>query len=551
MSLSLAEEFRLIQQAKLLQYANNKRIDGDFNDVTVEVGGESIPANRMVLACYSKFFESMFLSPMKEKYQNTVVIKDFNGKAVKHVIDYIYSGQIDINTNNVLILLKIADFLHVDDVKKMCFDFMETSLTVDSCLDVIKALILYNYPSIQQTYQFINDNFDEIMRGDKFKQLSKDELMSLNANLDRSIVQERSLYTAIINWIKYDQSRQNEFVSLFLTLDLQNVPSKFVASTIAKEPLVKLNNDCINAVVSYFADRTLNIREATTASKILCIGGEKTKSVSEIYNISDKSWNNYPDLPYILSYCRVFKLKDFIYCVGGKEDGFFPVNPTNKVYRLNLKDLNSGWQEVASMAEKRSKFGAAESNGCLVVAGGYNGNSKLSTTELYQPSLNIWRSITPLNGKRVKHVLAVSGEKLFAIGGLNNHGSCLKSMQQFCSVDGTWKEVESMNAQRKCFAAVTYKNFIYAIGGCKSTLETLNSVEKYDTYTDKWTLVKSMNEKRRNHAACVLEEKIFVVGGKDDEGNGVKAIESYDPLTDEWTVVGETEEVFGHAIVAV
>jgi len=114
------EEQCLIQQAKLLQYANNKRIDGDFNAVTVEVGSESIPANRMVLACYSKFFESMFLSPMKQRYQNTVAIKDFDEKAFKHVIKYIYTSHIDINTNNVLILLGIADFLQTNDVKKMC-----------------------------------------------------------------------------------------------------------------------------------------------------------------------------------------------------------------------------------------------------------------------------------------------------------------------------------------------------------------------------------------------------------------------------------------------
>jgi len=55
---------------------------------------------------------------------------------------------------------------------------------------------------------------------------------------------------------------------------------------------------------------------------------------------------------------------------------------------LNFKDLNSGWQEVASMAEKRSQFGAAVFNGCLVVTGGHNGKTKIDTTELYQPSLN-------------------------------------------------------------------------------------------------------------------------------------------------------------------
>ena len=64
----------VIRQAKLLEYANTKRNTENFNDVTIQAGAESISANRMVLACYSKFFESMFLSQLKEKYQNTVEI---------------------------------------------------------------------------------------------------------------------------------------------------------------------------------------------------------------------------------------------------------------------------------------------------------------------------------------------------------------------------------------------------------------------------------------------------------------------------------------------
>jgi len=79
---------------------------------------------------------------------------------------------------------------------------MEISLTVDSCLDVMKASILYNYPSVQQTYQYISDHFDKIMQGDEFKQLSQIELTSLHANLDHKKVQETSLYIGIINWLK-------------------------------------------------------------------------------------------------------------------------------------------------------------------------------------------------------------------------------------------------------------------------------------------------------------------------------------------------------------
>ena len=118
-----------------------KRRCGEFNDVTIRVGAECISANRMVLACFSKFFESMFRSPFKEKYQNTIEIKELDGEAVKAVIEFIYSGKIAVHSNNVFALLGVAEFLQIDEVKKTCFDYMVSSLTVDSCLNVVKAAV--------------------------------------------------------------------------------------------------------------------------------------------------------------------------------------------------------------------------------------------------------------------------------------------------------------------------------------------------------------------------------------------------------------------------
>ena len=80
MSINNTYQHDLIRQAKLLQYATTKRNDGDFNDTTIQAGAESIPANKMVLACYSGFFESIFSLPFKEKYQNRVEIEEFDGQ---------------------------------------------------------------------------------------------------------------------------------------------------------------------------------------------------------------------------------------------------------------------------------------------------------------------------------------------------------------------------------------------------------------------------------------------------------------------------------------
>jgi len=58
----------------------------------------------------------------------------------------------------------------------------------------------------------------------------------------------------------------------------------------------------------------MNVSEEVNASKIVCVGGD-TKSVEEIYSISDDQLNNYPALPFAVSYCSVLKLDDFIYCM--------------------------------------------------------------------------------------------------------------------------------------------------------------------------------------------------------------------------------------------
>ena len=554
LSLVNATQNDLNRQAKLLEYANTKRNAGDFNDVTIQAGAESISANRLVLACYSKFFEIMFHSRFKERNQTTVEIKEFDGQAVRSIIEYIYTGKIDISANNVMTLLGIADFLQVDDVKVLCFDFVESSLTVNNYLDIIKVSILYNNITLlQQTYEFISKNFDKLMQENSFWELSKEELISLLTNIDRNTVQETSLYTAILIWVNYQQIRMTEFPSLFLILDFQRLSPEFVLNTIAQEPLVKNSEHCLNAALSSVTNRIKDtLTQEDKASKLLCFGGEGKKSVSEVYNIFGKMQNNnFPNLSNILSRHRALKTDNFLYCLGGAVEGKF-ANPTNKVFRLSLSTSKPRWKEIASMKERRCNFGATTCwNGNLVVSGGFNGSSLSNSTELYERQSNKWKRIALMNKMRIAHEMVVADNKLFAIGGTNDY-SYLSSVEQLDNVDEKWKVIKSMNVKRSLFAAVACNNFVYAIGGV-SNGETHKTVEKYDLNKSEWSFVTSMNVERSNHVACVLKGKIFVVGGLDARNNKiVRTIDCYDPATNEWKIVGETEQDFcNHAAVAV
>ncbi|CAK8684655.1 unnamed protein product [Clavelina lepadiformis] len=98
----------------LLDYANRKRQEDRFNDVKIKVENETFPANRMVLSCYSDYFDRMFQTNMMERYQDEVVMNEITKTSMKLIIEFIYTGNIKINKGNVRDLLSAADMLCVN-----------------------------------------------------------------------------------------------------------------------------------------------------------------------------------------------------------------------------------------------------------------------------------------------------------------------------------------------------------------------------------------------------------------------------------------------------
>ena len=103
------------------------REEGIFADVQLKVGRTLFPAHRMVLAAYSDYFYAMFSNGMKETNQEVIELRDENmsSETFKQIIDYIYSGYLRINKENVFQVLAAADHLQVTSVLQECCDFLK------------------------------------------------------------------------------------------------------------------------------------------------------------------------------------------------------------------------------------------------------------------------------------------------------------------------------------------------------------------------------------------------------------------------------------------
>ena len=548
MSLNLSSLQTVTRQRKstscLLEYANNNRNQGRFNDVTIQSTNTSIPANRMVLSCYCSFFDQIFESETNNQVNDSIVdIPNVDGKLLELLIQYIYTGQICIDSDNVFGILSAAHHLELDEVKEFCFEFLKNCMTPDNCITILITAKQYkNFTLRDKVYKHISDNYKTITKTPAFLNLDNEELFFIVYHLKtRFYVNDEVLCRSLLSWTKQDEeTRKRHFHSrLFKFVNVDKLFYCLVRNL--------LNESLIFDVSEYFNLMTTRMEVLKSKkSKILSVGGYYARtSVKTVFTLNNEPNVVYPDLPIPVYHHRSLKVNNFVYCIGGETN----VSKINKVFRWNVNEADTKWNEVAEINDKRSSYGAAVFNDALIVCGGFDGNRCLSSSEVYDAELNKWNRIFSLKQSRVGNQSVTSGGYLYTIGGCKETNN-LTSMERLDGLDQSWKLVSSMQTPRSWFAAVSCDDVIYAIGGRSNDFKFLKSVEKYDCAADKWIYVNEMNIGRHLHSACVMHGKIFVVGG----GNArpVKEIECYDPSTDRWEIVATiNDKLIGHSLVVV
>ncbi|CAK8684624.1 unnamed protein product [Clavelina lepadiformis] len=536
----------------LLDYANRKRKEDRFNDVNITVENETFSANRMVLSCYSDYFDRMFETTMKEKYQDEVVVKEVSKTSMKLIIEFIYTGNIKINKDNVRDLLSTSDMLCVDETKKFCIDFLEMSITTETCFEIFSLAELYRSEILQNRVKtFISENIKKVVVCDDFKKLDLEKMKFI---LDQNMVPDYTLYKAYLEWTKYDRdNRQCYFSNLFTKVDLSKISSEVLEEDMSNETLICDNLNCLKLLHKEITQRSKLLREGSRSS-IYSLGGCKMlRNFTEVFNVSGSTKTTFLNLPLKTNACCGAVLHEsLVYLIGGcvesKNNSI-----TNQVYCFDMKKDIVQWDKVASMKVHRQVMGGAVLNGKIFVVGGANENyGQLSSGEYYSSAFNRWANISPMKQERSGNAAVACRDFLYSLGGFQSN-NYLNSVERYCPKNDVWDDVPSMKVPRRWLAAVTLNDtHIYAIGGQTSdkTETRQNSVERYDVTTNKWSDVGEMNMERCVHAACVLQGKIYVVGGLGKHDQAVKSIECYDPAADKWTIVGETEDkLYCHALV--
>ena len=90
-----------------------------FVDTTLVFGNYEVKVHRAVLAAASQYFKSMFAGSLKESWSHErIEIHEVDPHIVEKLIEYSYTGKIEINQENVLKILQTVDLLQFDSVSQ-------------------------------------------------------------------------------------------------------------------------------------------------------------------------------------------------------------------------------------------------------------------------------------------------------------------------------------------------------------------------------------------------------------------------------------------------
>ncbi|KAM8957650.1 kelch-like protein 5 isoform 2-T2 [Lycaon pictus] len=455
---------------KMENYLRHKQLC----DVILVAGDRRIPAHRLVLSSVSDYFAAMFTNDVREARQEEIKMEGVEPNSLWSLIQYAYTGRLELKEDNIECLLSTACLLQLSQVVEACCKFLMKQLHPSNCLGIRSFADAQGCTDLHKVaHNYTMEHFMEVIRNQEFVLLPASEIAKLLASDDMNIPNEETILNALLTWVRHDlEQRRKDLSKLLAYIRLPLLAPQFLAD-MENNALFRDDIECQKLIMEAMKYHLLPERRPmlqsprtkprkSTVGTLFAVGGmDSTKGVAV--------------------------LEGPMYAVGG-HDGW---SYLNTVERWDPQARQ--WNFVATMSTPRSTVGVAVLSGKLYAVGGRDGSSCLKSVECFDPHTNKWTLCAQMSKRRGGVGVTTWNGLLYAIGGHDAPASNLTSRLSDC-------------------------------------------VERYDPKTDMWTAVASMSISRDAVGVCLLGDKLYAVGGYDGQ-TYLNTVEAYDPQTNEWTQV--------------
>ena len=513
---------------ELMKRLNIHRKQDYLCDITlVSIDNIEFKAHRNVLSAASPYFDKLLQSNMKENREGIVRFEEISGSVLKDVLEFIYSGTVDVTQENAEELIAAGNYLIIPGLKTASGRFLEREMSHINCISTFYLAEKYECDElITNSRLFIHKNIVAVAKLDEFLLLQAKEIESWISSDEITVNEEADVFKIILDWVNHRKNeRKTAFEELFGHVRLSFLSRDYLEDVVTNE-LVRENSACVKLVMDAAMKMATFVdedhlpqlpRKGQETRVIVARGGKYTFC----YIPEEDLWKRLPDglKDKNANLHQMIKFRDQLFIFGRNEDTERYDPAFNVWSELNL------YRDSAKLVVLKGEIYAVEVNI-------YNTNT---TIKKYNVKRCTWETlISSCEGCRENACVIAAGSHLYLFGGKIPYREVyVATAERFDTVKNKWEEIADMHEGRSCAFGVATENKIFVTGGLRDRTR-LKTCEIYIISTNEWQLVANLNVPRCYGSMVCLNGKLYVLGGGNGRNQWELSVECFDPANDQW-----------------
>ena len=419
------------------------------------------------------------------------------------LINYIFLGNIKIDDNHLISIMKANKLVLNEDVESKINDYIVNRINNQNVLNFYQLAKLYNLSRLaKEAFTYIERCFTMVVETPDFLELDYTSISTILSSSGLLITSELEVYGANDIWLSYNIVERSKF---------------------AKDLLLKVR-------LPLLSDETLKylLKESSSFTNNDACMGKLENTLNNKDNLISNNCTH--------RYCNQSSFN--ILLCGGDDNNNEKVNTVYQIDGNKLENIKMH----SSMIQERFWSEAVCLKGEPYVFGGRNGNFDLLTSvEKYSPSTKTWNIVADMYDNRKRFCACAFTDKIFIIGGFYlDETDVTNTCVAFDKTHNDWKEVAEMNQVRESAACTIFEGRIVVSGGQDDNDIELNTVESYDVIAAKWSSMPNMIDSKIRHSLVVVRKKLFVIG------YGTDTCEVYESRSKNFVALKSQPEVYVH-----
>ena len=380
--------------------------------------GQRFPAHRIILASASDFFSTMFggafLESERNRTDDDVAIRNVEGAAMKMLIEYAYRRKTECpeSAENVLSLYEAAHYVQIDELVRMCSDWLKDHVDASNCVTMGIVADKYGDSNLLRIAdRTAARNIFLVAESEDFLSLSFECVIRILSRDDIRVKLEGEFLNILHKWIVHDEVSRRRHVEAL---------SKFVRFRLIDFDESKDVLSGLDLVSHYHSSDGGTIQRQLGCDGVLLVAGGrcyKTQTVTKearIYDANSDTWSTFPSLAVGTYSSRIVTSCEVLYALGGYTS--YGGDSSSRIVQRYDAEQRRWVDDVPPMSTSRAMheivcctnriYGVNERR--------YHG----SKCEVFDPEKNAWAPFSASTGdfENNGHIVCSVADKIYAIG---------------------------------------------------------------------------------------------------------------------------------------